>query len=98
MPVLWTNYQDVAAYARSRAAALGIVVVVRRVKGGWELPFYHALSNGNSVSFEPHEDFALEDSISCDDPEFSDCGDGSSGLSSNCGETLMEGYELFNRN
>lgn len=98
MSRLWTSYQEVAAYARSRAVALGTVIVVRRANGGWELPYYSAMSNGVVGSSGADDDFEREAATSYAEDESTDCGDGTSGISSNCGETLMEGYALFNRN
>jgi hypothetical protein len=97
VPRLWTSYQDVAAYARNRSVALGIVIVVRRVKGGWVLPYYSAMSNGVFESSGADEGFKQDAVMSYVEDENFGCGDGTSGLSSNCGETLMEGYQLFNR-
>jgi hypothetical protein len=96
--ILWTDFDEVSAFARSRAMALGITIVVRRTNDGWVLPYYDAswtqgvpgnLDQPYYVDPEPWSSY-------CDD-DFNDCGDGSSGLSSNCGETLMEGYLLFNQ-
>ena len=97
MPRLWTNFADAAAYARSRAITFDVVVLVRKVDRGWVLPHYRAMSNENPGRSDPDEDSESESS-SYSEIESTDCGDGTSGLSSNCGETMMEGYQLFNRN
>lgn len=96
MPRLWTSFAEAAAYARSRAITFGVVVLVRKVEGGWVLPHYRAMSNENPSRSDPDEDSETESS-SYSEIESTDCGDGTSGLSSNCGETMMEGYMLFNR-
>lgn len=83
---------------------LEMVVEIRRVDGGWEVANFRAISNRvtridqNAYEAEAEESAAAseaEAAASYVDDE--DCGDGSSGASSNCGETLMEGYHLFNR-
>jgi len=93
---LWTNYQEVCEYARSRAMALGGDMLIRSVPEGWIIPHYYASSNGNPwIPPDGHtmDQIDPDDSIRSDDDE--DVGDGSSGLSSTCGETVMEGYLLF---
>ena len=95
---LWTNYQEVCAYAKSRAVALEIDMLIRPVPGGWLVPYYFETSNGYRLTSQDRDrnlgdDFDPNDSVGSDDDE--DVGDGSSGLSSTCGETVMEGYLLF---
>ena len=91
---LWTDYQEVCEYAKSRAMALETVVLIRAVPDGWIVPYHYALSNRWPPAFNDRDtDDDPIDSVCSDDDE--DVGDGSSGLQSTCGETVMEGYLLF---
>lgn len=90
MRKIWKDFREVADFARNRALALETSVVVRRVDAGWVLPYYVADWNDIYLS---DDEWRNPDEGPIE--PYQDSGDGSSGLSSNCGETLMEGYELF---
>ena len=103
MAKVWTIFREVSAYARSWSTHFAMVVEIKRVEGGWVVPTFTAISNridrdAYEAEVEVDDIFRYGELESiANEAQIEDCGDGSSGLSSTCGETLAEGYELFNR-
>lgn len=59
-PRLWTNHDEVADFARKMSVTLEIEILVRRVEGGWILPYYFAIWNGwveTAESGEERDDY-----------------------------------------
>lgn len=95
--MLWTSYQEIAEFARNRAAALDTVILIRRVEGGWILPYCRATWNGlpndlgDAEYYERRREHLAD--VAAAFPEGRD--EPTYGLSPISGETLMEGYEQF---
>lgn len=89
MRKLWTNYAEVLDFAKTHSRALGQSILIQRTHSGWILPDYVAYWNG--FSQDADSESALDVSWCAD----TDHSDGSSGMSSTCGESLMDGYRQF---
>jgi len=91
--MLWTTYQEIAEFARNRAAALDTVILIRRVDGGWILPYYRAIWNGlpndpDDAEYYERRRADLAD-VAAAFPEGRD--EPTYGLSPRLGDTVMDG-------
>ena len=91
MRKLWTNYAEVLNFAKSHSRALDQTILIKRVPSGWILPDYVASWNG----FYQNSDSDSDDYFYQSDVTDFHQGDGNTGMSSTCDETLLDGYCQF---
>ncbi|WP_309679024.1 hypothetical protein [Polaromonas sp.] len=91
MRKLWTNYAEVLEFAKSHSRALEQPILIQRIHSGWILPDYVAYWNG----FSQDADTESDPGLGWSDQDNTERGSGSSGMSSTCGESLMDGYQQF---